>query len=143
MSITTTDTHFEQGFAWGECQYTFKLVLQGLSGAGKSQLYNRFINDQFSKAYQATYRHRFGVRFLRHMDKKVQVQLWDSAGSDNFVVVNPVEREADAHLLVFDITDRASFRKVRSLYTENKHFSAGKNKQPLTVIIGAKADLAY
>jgi small GTP-binding protein len=35
MSITI-QSRTEQEFAWGECQYTFKIVMQGLSGSGKS-----------------------------------------------------------------------------------------------------------
>lgn len=108
-----------------ECQYSFTAVLQGLNGCGKTSIFNRYLNDSFNKSSKPTYRAGFGVRFTRHMEKKVQLSLFDSPGTDNFVTVNPLVKAgqgADAYIIVFDITDSASFRKVRRLYQENLNF---------------------
>jgi GTPase SAR1 family protein len=64
-STTTSSTAYGPS-CWGECQYTFKILLQGISGTGKSQIFNRIINDEFSREYRETYKTKYGVRFIQH-----------------------------------------------------------------------------
>jgi small GTP-binding protein len=46
--------------------------------------------------------------------KLMKVQLWDTAGTERFRTITPIYyRNVDGVLLVFDITDRASFRSIQ------------------------------
>lgn len=71
-SATSTSSAFGP-VCWGECQFTFKILLQGLSGTGKSQIFNRIINDEFSRDYRETFKTKYGVRFIQHKGKNVQM----------------------------------------------------------------------
>ena len=71
--ISSKSAPQSEDYPWGECQFTFKVLLQGLSGTGKSQIFNRYLNDGFNKRHSPTYKAGFGVRFVRHMEKKIQL----------------------------------------------------------------------
>lgn len=44
----------------------------------------------------------------------MKVQLWDTAGTERFRTITPIYyRNVDGVLLIFDITDRASFRSIQ------------------------------
>jgi hypothetical protein len=51
---------------WGQCQYTFKVVLQGLAGSGKSALFTRYFSDSFQREQRhcPTVRSQFGSNFV-------------------------------------------------------------------------------
>jgi GTPase SAR1 family protein len=52
-------------------------------------------------------------------------------------------KSADAFIIVFDITNRESFNKVKGIYLDN--FSlAGKlrSREQVTIVVGAKTDLS-
>ena len=48
-------------------------------------------------------------------------------------------------IILFDITNRQSFRRVRAQYQENKGYLRNKRPElmPQTLIVGTKTDLAY
>ena len=50
------------------------------------------------------------------MGRKVQLQLYDSVSADFYVPAaqHLIVRNADAHIILFDITNRQSFRNVRA-----------------------------
>jgi len=49
----------------------------------------------------------------------VQLSIWDTAGQERFHALGPIYyRDADAALLVYDITDAESFTKVRKWVRE-------------------------
>jgi GTPase SAR1 family protein len=80
ISGTNQETLF-----WGQCQYTFKALIQGLSGVGKTQIFNRYLNDDFDRVnYKPTNKAQFGAKFINHSGRLVQVQLWDCAGAEYF-----------------------------------------------------------
>ncbi|KAI6165002.1 P-loop containing nucleoside triphosphate hydrolase protein [Pisolithus thermaeus] len=70
---------------------------------------------------------------------KVSLQLWDTAGQERFRSMAPMYyRGANAALLLYDITNAASFDDVRGWLEELK-----KNCSPdlIIYIVGSKADL--
>ena len=74
MLSTSTDNATGPYCLWGECQYTFKILLQGLSGTGKTQLFNRIIRDDFTRGeHRETLKTQYGVRFLQHNNKNIQM----------------------------------------------------------------------
>lgn len=65
--------------------------------------------------------------------------IWDTAGQERFHALGPIYyRDANGALLVYDITDRESFNKVRNWVKELRKI-VGKN---ITLVIaGNKVDL--
>lgn len=65
--------------------------------------------------------------------------IWDTAGQERFHALGPIYyRDANGALLVYDITDRDSFTKVRNWVKELRRI-VGKNI--VLVIAGNKCDL--
>ena len=141
--MTTTNTSNQPSFFWGQCQYTFKALIQGLSGVGKTQLFNRYLNDDFDGlSYKPTTKAQFGAKFVNHGGRQVQVQVWDCAGAEYFYMQNSMIKNADAFIMVFDITNRESFNKIKTLYLENYMISGKmRAREQVNIIVGAKTDL--
>lgn len=74
------------------------------------------------------------------LDARLGRQVWDTAGQERFRSMAPMYyRNANAALLVFDITCRASFAAVKGWVKELQSNAAG----PLVLaLVGNKADLA-
>jgi Ras-related protein Rab-21 len=65
--------------------------------------------------------------------------IWDTAGQERFHALGPIYyRDANGALLVYDITDRDSFTKVRHWVKELRKIVG---KDIVLVIAGNKADL--
>jgi small GTP-binding protein len=46
--------------------------------------------------------------------KLMKVQLWDTAGTERYRTITPIYyRKVDGVLLIFDLTDRVSFRSIQ------------------------------
>lgn len=99
-----------------------KLVIVGDEGCGKSSLMNRFCEDTFSHSYVATIGVDFKVRTVivdvgEDERCKVKMQMWDTAGQERFSsITTSFYRGADAVFVMYDITSRASFNKVRKWF---------------------------
>ncbi|KAJ1359306.1 Ras- protein Rab-37 [Parelaphostrongylus tenuis] len=72
-------------------------------------------------------------------NKKIKLQIWDTAGQERFrSVTTAYYREADALLLVFDVSNRTSFENVRSWLSQVREY--GKESVQVT-LVGNKCDL--
>ena len=124
MLSSFTDNATGPYCVWGECQYTFKILLQGMSGTGKTQLLNRIIRDEYTRGeHTETLKSQCGVRFVQHNNKNIQMQIWDCAGSELFLPMNPRVKKSDAFVILFDITSRSSFEKVLQIHRGNQNMS--------------------
>jgi len=78
-------------------------------------------------------------KVVRVGDKQVQMVIWDTAGQERFHALGPIYyRDADAALLVFDITDLDSFAKVKNWVKELRKMVGS---EIVLTIAGNKADL--
>mmetsp|Transcript_59974 Transcript_59974/g.111229 ORF Transcript_59974/g.111229 Transcript_59974/m.111229 type:complete len:763 (-) Transcript_59974:41-2329(-) len=121
-----------------------KLVVLGDPGVGKTNLLLR-LSKEDHEAFQDEYIPTGGPEFRTHVvtvnDSSIKIQLWDVSGHDlqnTQAVRNPVLRGADAALLVYDLTDHASFDHLahwRGMLEEQ-----GKQQMRIAVV-GNKADL--
>merc|ERR1711976_992630 len=93
----------------------YKVVFLGKQSVGKTSLITRFMYDSFDNTYQAT----IGIDFLSKTmyleDRTVRLQLWDTAGQERFRSLIPSYiRDSTVAVVVYDITNRASFEQVTS-----------------------------
>ncbi|KAF9820969.1 hypothetical protein IEO21_00946 [Rhodonia placenta] len=117
-----------------------KIVIMGNTGVGKTSLLHRYTQNKFDPKNTTSTTGAFFVTKKVYVDGiKVRLQLWDTAGQERFRSMAPMYyRGANAALLLYDITNAASFDDVRGWLEELK-----KNCSPdlIIYIVGSKADL--
>jgi len=118
---------------------SFKVVLLGEGRVGKTCLCLRYVKNSFSDAQESTIQATYLDKRLNIGQKSIKLMIWDTAGQERFHALGPIYyRDANGALLVYDITDRESFNKVRNWVKELRKI-VGKN---ITLVIaGNKADL--
>lgn len=117
-----------------------KIVVMGNTGVGKTSLLHRYTQNKFDPRNMTSTTGAFFVTKKVHVDGlKVRLQLWDTAGQERFRSMAPMYyRGANAALLLYDITNAATFEDIRGWLAELK-----KNCPPelIIYIVGSKADL--
>lgn len=116
-----------------------KLVLLGEAAVGKSSLVLRFVSDDFQENKEPT----IGAAFLTQRcsigEKTIKFEIWDTAGQERFSSLAPMYyRNAQAALVVYDVTKPASFIKARH-WVKELHEQASKGI--IIGLIGNKYDL--
>ena len=118
--------------------YQVKFIVVGDSGVGKSNIILRFTHNEF-RELTATLGVAYDKKQLKYNNKEYLIQVWDTAGQENFKSVTRGYYKGSAvALIVYDITDEVSFTNVE------KWISDCKDNAPnsaLLVLIGNKSDL--
>ncbi|CAL9134376.1 unnamed protein product [Musa acuminata var. zebrina] len=118
---------------------TFKLVLLGDGRVGKTSLVLRYVNNVFSEKQEATVQAFYLKKHLVIEGVPVTLSIWDTAGQERFHALGPIYyRDADAALLVYDITDNDSFLRVRKWVKELQQMAS---KDIVMAIAANKSDL--
>ena len=65
-------------------EHTFKIILLGDSGVGKSNLTTRFTRNEFNLETKATIGVQFCSRHLRSEKYSIRAQIWDTAGQERY-----------------------------------------------------------
>lgn len=120
--------------------FIFKIVLLGDSGVGKSNLVFRFTKNEFNKDSKSTIGVEFATKTVQiEDDKLVKAQIWDTAGQERYrSIASSYYRGAVGALLVYDVTDRASFNHVPMWL---KEVEENAEKDCLIMLVGNKMDL--
>ena len=119
--------------------YLLKFVIIGDSGVGKSNILLRYINNTFSDEFKATVGVEFGAKNLEINKRIYRVQIWDTAGQENFrSIARAYYKNSVCACIVYDITNRASFDSVQSWIDD---CSKQTPKTVLLILIGNKNDL--
>ena len=117
----------------------FKVLLIGNSGVGKSSLFLRFVDDIWEDNFVPTIGVDFKIKTLIIEEKKIKLQIWDTAGQDRFrTIVSSYYRGAHGILLIFDLTDIESFKSLNNWLIE---IERNANKNVIKILIGNKCDL--
>ncbi|MFX1281555.1 MAG: Rab family GTPase [Promethearchaeota archaeon] len=118
--------------------YTFKVLLFGETGAGKTGLAQRYCYDIFDPSEKLTIGVDFYVKAIEKNGKKVKLQIWDISGEDQFRFLFPSYcLGANAAILIFDITKSKTLH-IMSQWIEIIRENAGDI--PI-ILIGTKLDL--
>jgi Ras-related protein Rab-5C len=97
----------------------FKVVFLGKSGVGKTSITLRFCRDTFTEGAEATIGASFLTKMMNVGDRTIKFEMWDTAGQERYRALAPMYyRNADAAVLVYDITDPDSFDALLSWYQE-------------------------
>eukprot|EP00672_Neobodo_designis_P017270 CAMPEP_0174850910 /NCGR_PEP_ID=MMETSP1114-20130205/21204_1 /TAXON_ID=312471 /ORGANISM="Neobodo designis, Strain CCAP 1951/1" /LENGTH=235 /DNA_ID=CAMNT_0016085401 /DNA_START=39 /DNA_END=746 /DNA_ORIENTATION=+ len=119
---------------------SFKVILVGDTGVGKSSLVFRMVDDVFFEDHCQTLGVDFKYARLSVAGVNVNLQLWDTAGQDQFAnMTAQYYRGCHGVVLCYDITNRHSFERV-DLWCQRLTDQLGK--LPPVVLVGCKLDLA-
>ena len=103
-----------------ECiNYSFKFVLVGNHEVGKTSLIRQFVERKFTHDYRATIGLNIFAYDFDFQGNELNLQLWDIGAQQYFRRFRKIYYNgAEAAFIVFDITDRDSFEKVKDWYEE-------------------------
>ena len=118
---------------------TYKVVLLGEGRVGKTSLLLRYVNDVFNDAQPATIQASYLTKRVNVDGASTQLAVWDTAGQERFHALGPIYyRDADAALLVYDITDVDSFARVKNWVKELRQMAG---KDIIIALAGNKIDM--
>ncbi|XP_068617758.1 ras-related protein Rab-21-like [Battus philenor] len=101
--------------------HNFKVVLLGEGCVGKTSLLLRYIENKFNDKHLTTLQATFLNKKLNIDGKRINLSIWDTAGQERFHALGPIYyRNANGAILVYDITDKDSFEKVKTWVKELK-----------------------
>ncbi|NXP40500.1 RAB37 protein, partial [Leiothrix lutea] len=94
---------------------SLQTILVGDSGVGKTSLLVQFDQGKFIPgSFSATVGIGFTNKVVAVDGVKVKLQIWDTAGQERFrSVTHAYYRDAQALLLLYDITSKMSFDNIR------------------------------
>lgn len=120
-------------------QISVKLVLLGEAAVGKSSLVLRFVSNDFQENKEPTIGAAFLTQRCTINDKTIKFEIWDTAGQERFAnLAHLYYRNAQAALVVYDVTKPSSFLKARHWMKELKEQST---KNITVALVGNKFDL--
>lgn len=118
---------------------TLKLVLLGDGRVGKTSLVLRYVNNTFHEQQTATIQASYLTKRLNVGGTVVTLAIWDTAGQERFHALGPIYyRDADAALLVYDVLDSDSFKRVKNWVKELRQMAP---KNIILAIACNKSDL--
>jgi len=127
----------------GQKKMLLKVVILGDASVGKTSLMYRYVNQKFDASYKATIGADFLTKELMIDNALVTLQIWDTAGQERFQSLGPAfYRGADACVLVFDVTNTASFESLEKWKTDFlvQSHTPDPDKLPF-IVLGNKSDL--
>ncbi|CAI5444345.1 unnamed protein product [Caenorhabditis angaria] len=122
---------------------TFKVIIVGDAGVGKTCLSFRFCCGKFPEHTEATIGVDFRERSCVIENELLKVQLWDTAGQERYrqSIVAHYYRNVNATVFVYDVTNRESFQSLNAWIREcEKHGLTSDSNSP-RILIGNKCDL--
>ena len=118
---------------------TFKIIVVGDPGVGKSSLLGRATKNIFNAEYQTTVGFEFLTFTEKIGEKNVKLQIWDTCGQETYKsLISNFYRNASLAMLIYSIDSRESFNNIIKWLKEIKLQS---NPDIKVVLIGNKADL--
>ena len=119
--------------------YLLKYIIIGDAAVGKSNLLLRYVHGQFKPEYQLTIGVEFGAKNINISSKVFRIQIWDTAGQENFrSITRAYYKNSVCALVVYDISSRDSFNNITSWIEDCKNQSP---KTIFMVLVGNKCDL--
>ena len=122
-----------------EKSFSVKFIIVGDSNVGKSNIIIRFIQDQFDIYHSPTLACEFGTKHIIYNDTDYLVQIWDTAGQEEYKsITRGYYKESAVSIVVYDITNEESFNNIKEWLNDCKNLSPSST---LLVLIGNKIDL--
>jgi small GTP-binding protein len=119
--------------------YTFKVIIVGNSGVGKSCMAIKAINNIFQDHSIPTVGFEFFSVCFKIRNKITKLQIWDTCGQEVYKsLVGNFYRNSHIAIIVYSIVDRKSFEDVSNWIEELKSNTSNRSKK---FLVGNKSDL--
>eukprot|EP00112_Aurelia_sp_Birch-Aquarium-sp1_P026481 Seg940.12 transcript_id=Seg940.12/GoldUCD/mRNA.D3Y31 product="Ras-related protein RABE1a" protein_id=Seg940.12/GoldUCD/D3Y31 len=117
---------------------TFKMLVLGDSGVGKTCLIRRFTDNDFTDNFLSTIGIDSKAKIVPLSGMKVRLQIWDTAGQERFrTLTSAYFRGAMGIMLVYDVTSESSFNNVNGWLENIDHNAAA---DVCKIMVGNKSD---
>jgi len=103
----------------GNADYTYKLLLVGDGGTGKTTFVKRHKSGEFEKKYIATVGAEVHPILFYTNKGNVKFVIWDTAGQEKLGGLRDgYYIQSNAAIIFFDVTARATYKNVNKWYTD-------------------------
>jgi Ras-related protein Rab-2A len=124
---------------YNQYDLSFKMIVIGDAGVGKSCLTAKASKGIFEETYSATVGFEFLVFNVKLNDKVIKLQIWDTCGQELYrSLISSFYRNASLAMMVYAIDNRESFNHIETWLKEVKLQS---NPDIKIFLIGNKSDL--
>ena len=118
---------------------SFKIIIIGDSGVGKSSLTLRATKNQFQDYYNATVGFEFFSQNIKMDDTIIKLQMWDTCGQEIYrSLISSFYKNSSLAMIMYSLEDEESFRHLDYWIKEIKNNS---NPDIKIILIGNKVDL--
>lgn len=129
------------GTSSGQSSYdlSFKILLIGDSGVGKSSLLVSFISSSIGDL-PPTIGVDFKIKLLTVGGKRLKLTIWDTAGQERFrTLTSSYYRGAQGIILVYDVTRRETFTNLSDVWAKEVELYS-TNQDCIKMLVGNKVD---
>ena len=98
---------------------SYKVVLVGESGVGKTSVTSYFLYNSFNESQTPTDTATFAQKLIeiKEINKTIEFDIWDTAGQEIYRSLTKLfYNEAKAAILVYDITNKKSFQEIKNYW---------------------------
>ncbi|XP_009620727.1 ras-related protein RABC2a-like [Nicotiana tabacum] len=118
---------------------SFKILLIGDSGVGKSSLLVSFISNAVDDL-APTIGVDFKIKTLTVGGKRLKLTIWDTAGQERFrTLTSSYYRGAQGIILVYDVTRRETFTNLSDVWAKEVELYSN-NQDCVKMLVGNKVD---
>jgi small GTP-binding protein len=124
-------------------KFSFKVVICGDAGCGKTSTVLRFTDRAFRRTYIPTIGVNVSKKEVLVDDKMVFLMLWDIAGQQKFSYIRgQFYQGAQATIILYDITRAETFNDIRHWHEDIKR-TLGSRTASIGLLCGNKKDLEH
>ena len=118
---------------------SFKIIVIGDQGVGKSCLTTQAVRNNFQEFYQATIGFEFLTFNLRINNNVIKLQIWDTCGQEVYKsLISNFYRNSSLALILYAINNRESFLHAETWLNDLKNQA---NPNVRVFLVGNKSDL--
>ena len=120
---------------------SYKIVLIGESGVGKTSLISQLMDQTFQQDQQSTTGGTFSTKtVLCDNNRTLKLEIWDTAGQERYRALTTMfYKDANAAILVYDITRKDSFEQLEEYWC--KQIKENSPSDIILAVCGNKSDL--
>ena len=96
---------------------TYKVVLIGESGVGKTSIINYFIYGTFNNSITPSTTVGYISKEMSFKERNIKFDIWDTAGQEKYRSLAKIfYSNSNVAILVYDITNRKSFEEIKNYW---------------------------
>ena len=124
---------------YAQYDLSFKIIVIGDSGVGKSCLTTKAVKNNFEEYYQATVGFEFLTFNLKINEFVIKMQIWDTCGQEIYKsLISNFYRNSSLAVILYSIDNKESFEHAESWLNDLK---GQANPDVRVFLVGNKSDL--